>query len=477
MGTQNSVGALSELATAQESVAGTAETTPIKYDYFIGNPALNPMQEVLHIGQAQNRDHTKHALGGYHLEGNFSHFVEPEGMLGWYLKWAFGSVTAAQQGGTGAYKHTFKPSRIIYPFTLWFKRAGTQQIKSTYTVVNSLTFEQAINDVMRMTANVIGKKDQIATDFGTSSYSTLDPFTNAMLTVSIAGSSTGQAAQAHRTSINFSNGISVDDGMVHGSRFYSDIVPGPREVTGSFDVWFDDDSEYERFWGAIDNTEPGTATATVALEFEWDTGVEADTGYNYVLTIYIPDVIYKATTVDVGGNRSKQTIDFTAEYDTTSESVMYVELTNTVTEYSASESMEAAIALDGSSYTDETSEANDASANDMTLLPATPAVGDAYYFGGTLPFQKLRVNVGTQGAGTWTVTWYYWNGAWTALSPTNGDGPFTGATGNQDVTATMPHDWLPTTVNSQEAFYWKAEVTAYTSVTTQPLGTQAWVYE
>ncbi len=479
MSTQNSVGSLSEMAIAQESIAGTAETTPIIYDYFTGDPSINPMQDVLFLGNVQNRDTSKHALGGYHMEGSVPQMVEPEGMVGWWLKFALGSVTAAQQGGTAAYKHTYKPAKTLYPFTLWFNRGGTQNIKIPYSMLNTITFTQAINDALRMSVGFVGQKDQIATDFGSASYSTLGPITNSMLTVSIAGATTGQAAQVHNTTINFGNGIDVNDGMVHGARFFGSLVPGPREVTGSLDIWFDDDIEYERFWGAAALTEPGTDTATVALSFEWDTGVLADTGYNYILKIYIPAAIYTASNVNVGANRIVQTIEFTGEYDSTSDSVMYAELTNTVTQYSASESVEAAIALDGAVYSDETTEANEVTANDMTLLPAAPAEDDAYYIGGTFPFQQARINIGTQGVGTWTVTWEYWNGsAWTALSDVvDGTTGFTATTGNKDITFTMPTAWLPTSVNSQDAFYIRGRVSAYTSITTQPLGTQAWVFE
>ncbi len=479
MASQNSIAYASAMAVAQESVAGTAETTPIKYDYFTDDPAINPVQNVIKAPTVQNRAPIKNILGAYHMEGSIPQIAEPEGMIGWWLKWALGAMTSAQQGATAAYKHSYTPANALHPFTLWYMKGGTQQVKIPYCNVNTWELSQTYDDALRLSVGIIGQKDEITTDIGTATYSTLAPFSNQMLEVKIATSAAGQAIQAHNVALSGNNGIDPAMGGVHGSRFYNALVPGAREVAGSFDLWFDDDSEYQRFWGSATATSPADTTTPVELVFEWDTGIEAAVGYNYKLTVTVPEAIYESTTVNVGGGRVKQTVTFYAQYDASDTDEIHIDLTNTVVAYTAQESMQAAIALDGTSYTDETTEANEDTANDMTLLPATPVVGDAYFFGGTFPFQQVRVNIGTQGAGSWTVVWKYWDGtAWTALAGvTDGTVGFTAAVGNQDVTFTQPDNWLPTSVNDQEAFYVKAEVTVYSSVTTQPKGTQSWVYE
>lgn len=137
-----------------------------------------------------------------------------------------------------------------------------------------------------------------------------------------------------------------------------------------------------------------------------------------------------------------------------------------------------AYADDGGLYTDETTPANEGTANDMTLLPSTPAVDDAYYFGhATKQFKQVDLLIGTQGAGTWTVAWQYWNGtAWTALSDVvDGTTAFTAAVGLRAVTYTVPEDWAKCTVDSVNGYWIRANVATYSAVTTQPLGTQAWV--
>jgi hypothetical protein len=139
--------------------------------------------------------------------------------------------------------------------------------------------------------------------------------------------------------------------------------------------------------------------------------------------------------------------------------------------------VQGAVADDGGVQTNETTAANEATANDMILLPAVPAVNDAYYFGGSVQFATMVVNIGTQGVGTWTVTWEYWNGsAWTALGGvTDNTNAFKAAVGNQNVTFTLPSTWQTTTVKAISAYWVRARVATYSAVTTQPKGTQAWV--
>lgn len=136
-----------------------------------------------------------------------------------------------------------------------------------------------------------------------------------------------------------------------------------------------------------------------------------------------------------------------------------------------------AVADDGGTQTTETAAANDSTADDMTLLPATPAAGDAYYFAADDKFDGMELNISTAGSGTWSITWEYYDGsAWTALSnvvdDTNG---FTTA-GRNLITWDEPNDWATTSVNGISGVYWvRARVSSYSSVTTQPLGQQAFI--
>lgn len=125
-----------------------------------------------------------------------------------------------------------------------------------------------------------------------------------------------------------------------------------------------------------------------------------------------------------------------------------------------------AIACDGGAYTDETTGSNNATANDVTLLPAAAAQNDAYYFGHATKLLKgLAITISTQGDFSGEVAWEYWNGSeWHALADvTDGTTNLSAAAATVDVTWTVPEDWEANTVNNVEAFWVRVRVTTATS--------------
>lgn len=138
------------------------------------------------------------------------------------------------------------------------------------------------------------------------------------------------------------------------------------------------------------------------------------------------------------------------------------------------QAVSAAISDDGGVFTDETADANEATADDVVLVPASPAVNDAFYIGYALQFEGIEVNTSTV-ATDGVVTWEYWNGsAWVALSGVVDNTNSFKVSSTQTVQWTRPTNWATTTVNSQGPFYYvRARVT--TAGTTTALGTQVWI--
>ena len=137
--------------------------------------------------------------------------------------------------------------------------------------------------------------------------------------------------------------------------------------------------------------------------------------------------------------------------------------------------VEGAVQDDGGSITEYTTAAQNATANDVPLLPAAAAVGDSLYFGCDNPCRILTFDVDTAGVGTWTVTWEYWDGdSYEPLA--NVDDRTTGFTtlGRHTISWDMPTNWATNTVTGSAVnSYWgRGRVSAFTSETTQPLGTQ-----
>lgn len=133
---------------------------------------------------------------------------------------------------------------------------------------------------------------------------------------------------------------------------------------------------------------------------------------------------------------------------------------------------------DGTVFTDETADANNATIDDVTLTPAVPAVADAFYVGmQNGRFNRVRFNIESGSEGVdYTVNWEYsqGGGTWAALTnvtdPTNG---FLNSGAAMDVTFDVPSDWAPDTVDSIEAHYIRADV-ATIGTPTGATGTQVW---
>ncbi|MBI2020085.1 hypothetical protein HYS94_01560 [Candidatus Daviesbacteria bacterium] len=130
---------------------------------------------------------------------------------------------------------------------------------------------------------------------------------------------------------------------------------------------------------------------------------------------------------------------------------------------------------DSGVFVNETAAANNAAANDMTLLPPAGSAGvnDGYNFGSNEKFNTLTLNVGTAGVGTWTITWEYsTGGTWAALSGVvDGTNGFHNA-GSNTITFTVPNDWSKGTSGLDTLFLVRARISAFTNMVTQPLGTQ-----
>jgi len=122
---------------------------------------------------------------------------------------------------------------------------------------------------------------------------------------------------------------------------------------------------------------------------------------------------------------------------------------------------------------DETTACNNSTTGDMTL---PTAVNEIYEFAFDNQAKHLWANVGTAAVADWTVEWQYYNGiSYVALSNVgDGTNEFVIA-GLNRVSWDFPAAgaWPESTLHSVTGYWVRAEVTAVTTVTTPPLGTQA----
>ncbi len=124
--------------------------------------------------------------------------------------------------------------------------------------------------------------------------------------------------------------------------------------------------------------------------------------------------------------------------------------------------------------TDKTAQARSAAANDINLPPFT-TLADKIYIGGFAPFWQIWVNVGTNGAGNWANTCYYWNGAWTACVNETGYADFQSGTGWRRIEHSPQGDWALSIIQGMNLYWMKIECTAWVNEVTAPLGNQIFV--
>lgn len=134
---------------------------------------------------------------------------------------------------------------------------------------------------------------------------------------------------------------------------------------------------------------------------------------------------------------------------------------------------------DGGVFTDYTTEINEATADDVHLLPVCTngglVIDDAFYFGLDRLWDQLWLDIGVAGVGNYALAHEYWNGAaWSALSGVvDNTSEFTIA-GKHNMKWTRPGDWALKDVDGANLYWIRARVMAVVTYTTQPLGTQGW---
>lgn len=136
--------------------------------------------------------------------------------------------------------------------------------------------------------------------------------------------------------------------------------------------------------------------------------------------------------------------------------------------------------VDGTTFVDETTDANSSGNADWTIFPSSEAAGDYAAIGFTKPFTKLVFDYanGTAGVGG-AVTWEYWNGsAWTALTNvTDNTTGFTASVADTlSVSWTEPTDWAKRVLSSGKSLYYvRAKID--TVYTTNPVLDQGFIVD
>lgn len=118
-------------------------------------------------------------------------------------------------------------------------------------------------------------------------------------------------------------------------------------------------------------------------------------------------------------------------------------------------------------YTDKTTAVNSSTEAPFTAFNSTPTTNDVIYIGASERFLGMDINLSTNGSGTSTIDWEYWNGtAWTDITETDVDTGVSTLTGSGKVTWTYPYGWATTSVNGSTNYWIRGTLSA--GYTTNP---------
>ena len=280
--TDNNSQNLEEFAICYESTPGTAETEPQVWMLVTDNSgAINVVRKFDNRRTSGTRDNITSIPHGYHTESTLEVFGLPTANgLGQFLTGALGadSATVDPSGGNVAV-HVITPSNTLPSWTVWAKNQVIEQ-KTWGCQVNRLTLNSPQDEVVTFSVDLVGMDINSGVDdgnFANASYANTSTicaaFTSKDCTVTFLDSGSNLRNTMTDFSATFDNGITVDEGITHGSVTPRDIIAGDREVSGSMTFWDDDADILKAFWSGGDSdptaTKPAECPSLCALTLDW----------------------------------------------------------------------------------------------------------------------------------------------------------------------------------------------------------------
>jgi len=242
-----------------------------------------PIEESMKLNQSQLPLPSLGTAGQYRsvasrrfVDGGFKFYAGFNGMIGVLLNDAIGDASSAQVDASSAYDHTINPdSDLPVGLSIQCSRDAAN-IGTAYDYegcqIESLTLRQSNEAPLEVEVAFQGEEETKQSE-ATESFATLYQIDYSMLTVQV----NSVAQNVKEFEVTIANNLATDRGNL-GSRLRPGIGrgSGPREVSGSMLIEFDDVTEYDLF---RDLTE-------VPIVATWAAPANAiESGYTYNLAI------------------------------------------------------------------------------------------------------------------------------------------------------------------------------------------------
>ena len=222
------------LGVGKESAYGTATAATVWYDIIRENLAAKRMT-VFDRDTVADRQLSKVARGEEYVEGEIEMYLNSQ-QIGHLLLSCLGSVVTT---GTGPYMHTFSVADSLPSLTL---RSGLDDVKEKIVVgavVDTLEIVAEIGKA-RARAGIIGRRLTFG-DVGSPIFTEKEDFTHGDVTITIGD----VTKRPRRMTLRMNNNLE----RIHvlGDYYLLKLKPKKFEVTGSFELDFESEAEYQDF--------------------------------------------------------------------------------------------------------------------------------------------------------------------------------------------------------------------------------------
>ncbi len=238
------------------------------------------------------------------------------------------SPTSVQRTTTGVYDHTYAllNSNDHASLTVAYED-DIQEIAFPFAMINTWALEVAVDDYVMRTVNLITKKSESASH--TPSFSDEIEFIPSQISFKLASTAAGLGAASaiNVTAFNFEVNKNAEALYVLGSNEPEDIINKQIAVTGSVELYFEDETQRDYVFAntkramRIDMTDAGTI-------------IGSSGSHNPQLYFDFNEVVFEEFERSWDSNDPlKQTLNFEALYSIADGAILSARLTNTETAY------------------------------------------------------------------------------------------------------------------------------------------------
>ena len=270
---------------AEEESFNPASAPEAVFHIDIASASLDtPSDPNLHFEGGMSRGRGVIRPGYYVPAGNVVYPIDIRS-IGYFLKWALGLYTFTD-GGEGTNTHEMYPTEdtVLPSFTT---RLGKDIFEHVFRgcVMNGLELKVE-DDFIFATLDCIGARDTRDTLKAIAALTLFNENNLSFIDASLAlGAAVDYNCKIKGLTISITNGADAGPGKGIGQRHPCRIPVGARNIDIKGNLWFEDYSEYEKFWGAAGGVS-ASGSSTEAMILTIDAGLDGSIEFNFPKLMY-----------------------------------------------------------------------------------------------------------------------------------------------------------------------------------------------